>query len=299
MSDVRSLGVLLQDAARKYRKKEALLFEGQTISYHELDELSNKVAGGLASLGIVKGDRVALMLPNIPEFVTSFFGIQKLGAVAVPFNTMYKGREITHILSDCGARAIITLTNFANLINEIKSDVPTLEHVLLTGQRTLVFAQPGSTAAVQLVVQRSRFESADAAFHALGDVIVRTLKSLGVEDAWYKHQGAIRAHGKKIATILISQVENLYVSNAVVFLDTLDTSEFFKVVWVPAEVKDKIVEPMTSVREESGRVVAIEGFRDALTAVMAERLGVELVEGQMKRDELFGYEKNRALAYRT
>lgn len=299
MAEVRSLGRILEDAARKYKKKEALLFEGAAITYRELEEYANKVANGLKSLGIGRGDRVAIMLPNIPEFVYSFFGIQKLAAVAVPFNTMYKGREITHILNDCGARAIITLTNFANLINEIKSDVPTLEHVILTGQRTLVFAQPGSTAAVQLVVEKRRFASADEAFHTVGTLLVEVLHRLGVTDAWYKHQGSIRAHGKKIATILISEIENLYIVNAVVFFDTLDTDEFFKVVWVPPEVKDKVVEPMTSIREEAGREVTLLELRQVLTDCLQERMGVGLTEGTFKRDELFGYEKNRALAYRT
>jgi len=299
MSEVRSLGQILEDAARKYKKKEALLFEGSAVTYRELDEFANKVANGLKSLGIGRGDRVAIMLPNIPEFVYSFFGIQKLAAVAVPFNTMYKGREITHILNDCGARAIITLTNFANLINEIRSDVPALEHVIVTGQRTLVFAQPGSTAAVQLVVEKRRFASADEAFHTLGALLVDVLHRLGAADAWYKHQGSIRAHGKKIATILISEIENLYIVNAVIFLDTLDTDEFFKVVWVPPEVKDKAVEPMTSIREEAGREVSLLELRHVLTECLQERMGVELSEGTFKRDELFGYEKNRALAYRT
>ena len=299
MPETRSLGQLLEDAARRHKKKEALIFEGHAISYRELDEQAGKVANGLASLGLGRGERVAIMLPNTPEFVYSFFGIQKLGAVAVPFNTMYKGREITHILSDCGARAIITLTNFAPLINEIRADVPTLEHVIVTGQRTLVFAQPGSTAAVQMVVEKRRFASADEAFHAVGGLLVEVLQRLGASDAWYRHQGSIRAHGKKIATILISEIENLFVVNAVVFLDALKTDEFFKVVWVPPEIKDKALEPMTSLREESGREVTLEELRQVLAECLRERLGVELAEGALKRDELFGYQKNRALAYRT
>ena len=299
MSDINALGVMLQESARKYKKKEAIIFEGREISYRELDENANKVANGLASLGIGKGDRVALMLPNIPEFVYSFFGIQKLGAVAVPFNTMYKGREITFILNDCGAKAIITLTNFANLINEIKYDCPELKNVLVTGQRTLVFVEPDVTANVQIVVEKAFFESADDAFQKTGAVLVDVLKSVGVADAWYKHQGSLRASGKKIATILISEVENLFVINSVLFLNALDTDPFFKVVWVPPEVKDKVLEPMTSVFEQTGKQLSLEQFKDAVVEKFSASFGIEIAEGQMKRDELFGYQKNRALAYRV
>ena len=124
MRDVQNIPELLNAVVKKYKRKEALHYEGKTISYRELDENANKVANALTDLGIKPHDRVALMLPNTPDFVYSFLGIQKLGGVAVPFNTMYKGREITHILNDSGAKAIICLTNFANLINEIREDVP-------------------------------------------------------------------------------------------------------------------------------------------------------------------------------
>jgi long-chain acyl-CoA synthetase len=298
MSSIPTLGELLQEIARKYKRKEAILFEGTAISYQELDEQSNKVANALASLGIREGDRVAIMLPNIPEFVYTFFGVQKLGAVAVPFNTMYKGREITHILNDSGARVIVTLTNFANLINEIRFDTPALEYVILTGQRTLVFGEPGSTVFVQAVFDRGQWESTDAIFNTMGDVLVKTLKDLGVEEAWYKHQGSLRARGKKIGTILLSTMENLYILNSVIFLSPLSTDEFFKVIWVPPEVKDKVLEPMTSIKEETGKLVTEEEFKTAFLPHLQDRFGIQVATGELKRDELFAYEKNRAVVYR-
>ncbi|MFW6312864.1 MAG: AMP-binding protein, partial [Spirochaetota bacterium] len=184
------LALTLEEIARRYRKREAIRFDGKVTTYQELEENANRVATGLASLGVGKGDRVALMLPNIPEFAFSFFGIQKLGAVAVPFNTMYKGREISFILKDSGAKAIICLTNFANLINEIRSECPDLEHVVVTGQRTLVFIDPDATVNVQMVFEKTQHPDADEAMHAIGDVLVSTFHELGVGDAWYKHQGA-------------------------------------------------------------------------------------------------------------
>ena len=298
MENAASLGRMLEEITRKNKRKEALLFEGHTVTYQELDENANKVANGLAGLGIGAGDRVAIMLPNIPDFVYCFFGIQKLGAVAVPFNTMYKGREIIYILNNCEAKAIITLTNFANLINEVREDVPSLRHVILTGQRTLVFVTPESTVNVQIVVSADTFREEDEAFRTVGQVLIDTLKSFGV-DAWYKHRGGVRVGGKKIATVLVSKIENLILVNSICFLAKLTTDDFFRVIWVTPEVKDKVVEPTTSVEEETGRRPDIGEFKDALLARFSAAFEVEFETGQLKRDELFGYEKSRALAKKS
>lgn len=293
MSKIPSLGAMLEETVRKLNNKEALLFEGRAIPYRELDEQANRTANALAGLGILKGDRVAIMLPNIPEFVYTFYGVQKLGAVAVPFNTMYKGREITHILNDSGAKAIVALTSFANLINEIKTDAPGLEHVILTGQRTLLFAQEDATVFAQMVFETQRFESADAVFKVVGGVLVAALKRLGVEDAWYKHQGSIRSDGKKIASVLVSTFENLSIVNAIVFLDAIDTDAFLKVIWVPPEVKDKALEPMTSVREQSGRRCTIDAFRDAFEEEFRQQLDADVFTGSLNILERFAYKKAR------
>ena len=295
MSEINTLSRMLDEVSKKYKKKEALLYEGKVITYRELDENANKAANALAGLGIGKGDRVAIMLPNIPEFVYSFFGIQKLGAVAVPFNTMYKGREITYILNHSKSRAIIALSNFANLINEIRDDVPSLEHVVVTGQRTIVLVTPESTVNVQLVVEKSNFNTPEDAFREVGGIIVDTLKKYGV-DAWYKHWGGVRVGGKKIATVLVSEVENLLVINSIIFLGPFAAEDLFRVLWVSPEIKDKVIEPSTSVEQETGKRPGIDEFTSEILEVFREKLGVETVPGQLKRDELFGYEKAVSLA---
>lgn len=293
-----SLGKLLDAVAAAYRKKESILFDGTTYTYRELDEQASRVAGGLQELGVARGDRVALMLPNIPEFVFTFFGVQKLGAIAVPFNTMYKGREITHILQDSGAKVIVCLSNFANLINEVRYDCPALEHVVVTGQRTFVYVDPEATINVQMVVERSTFESADDAFHTVGGVLVDTFHALGVSDAWYKHQGAIRSNGKKLGVILMAEIENLYVVTIVTYLRQMNTDRLFRVLYVPPEIRDKALEPMTSVTSETGREVSYDQFRDQLVTSLQQRLGILIDTGELTRDERMAYEKNRALAGR-
>lgn len=288
---------MLETVAKAYKRKDALYFEGKWITYRELDEQANKSANALSSLGITKGDRVAMMLPNIPEFVYCFFAIQKIGAVAVPFNSMYKGREIAYILNDSKAKALVTLSNFANLINEIREDVPTLEHVILTGQRTLVFVSPDSTLNLQLVCDQSTFTSPEDAFRDVGEIIVQTMKSFGV-DAWYKHRGGVRVKGRKIATVLVSEIENLITVNCIIFLGPLETRDLFRVVWVSPEIKDKVLEPSTSVEEETGNRPDNQQFIDTLLEAFRQRLGISINPGTMKRDELFGYEKVLSLAVR-
>ena len=299
MSERMGLGKMLEETVAKYRKKQALFFEGKEISFEQLDENVNRLANGLRKLGIEKGDRVAIMLPNIPEFVYSFFALQKLGAIAVPFNTMYKGREILHILNDSGARAIITLTNFAPLINELRPDVPGLEHIILTGERTLLFVHPESTVAVHIVHHREFFPSIEETYKKVGEILVETLKKFGVHEAWYKHRGSVRVKGRKIASFTIAEVENLAIMNALCFLSKLQTDDFFKVIWIPPEVKDKVLEPLTSVEEETGKRPNKEEFKDAIMRAIEDRFSVKIEEGTLKRDELFAYEKQRALAYKT
>jgi long-chain acyl-CoA synthetase len=288
----------LEEITSRYRKREAIRFENRVYTYQELDEEANRVAGGLASLGIGKSDRVAMMLPNIPEFVFSFFGIQKLGAIAVPFNTMYKGREISFILRDSGAKAIICLSNFSNLIQEIQSDCPDLKHVIVTGQRTFVFVEPDGSVNVQMVFEKSRFPEPATAFHTIGGALVNAFKELGVTDAWYSHQGAIRASGKKLATILLSEIENLYVCNIMTWLQQMDTGPLFKVLYVPPEIKERALEPMTSIKAETGKDVSLNAFKDVLVRTLGDALDLEFEPGKLTRDELIAYEKNRALAAR-
>ena len=293
-----TLVTLLDEVTKKFKKKEALLFEGRKFTYAEVNESANKVASGLEWLGIKPGDRVAIMLPNIPEFVFTLFGIQKLGAVAVPFNTMYKGREITHILNDSGAKALVTLSSNAALINEIRTDCPELEHVIYTGERTLVFFEPEGTASVQLVVEKEIFANLEQAFERVGELLLRVLGEFGITEAWYKHRGSLRHEGKKLATITVSEIENLAIINSVVFLDDYNLDEFFKVIWVSPEIKDKVVEPMTSVKAITGEKPSMDAFRAAVEKHAAELFGVTLEPGDLKRDEKFGYEKTRSMAYK-
>ncbi|MBU2552174.1 MAG: long-chain fatty acid--CoA ligase [Proteobacteria bacterium] len=100
---------ILARTAKKHPDRDALVYMGRRISYAELDRLANRFANGLERLGVRAGDRVALLLPNIPQIVIAYFGLWRMGAVSVPNNPLYTDRELEHQLNDSGATAIVTL----------------------------------------------------------------------------------------------------------------------------------------------------------------------------------------------
>ncbi|MBN1254098.1 MAG: AMP-binding protein [Deltaproteobacteria bacterium] len=291
-----NLGQLLEAKTKEHPKRAALIHEGKSVTFDEFNKNVNRLANGLKGLGIKGGDRVAIMLPNTPEFVYAFFACQKLGAIAVPFNTMYKGGEIFHILNDCGAKAIITLNSMVPLINEIKPELPQLRHIITTGERTLTFADPESTLFLQGVLAKDTFKDLDEAYQRIGDALVEGFSKTGLDDVWYKQRGSLRVGGKKLAGFSFSEIENLYILNVLCFLTPFDPTDFFHVIWVPPEVKDKVIEPLTSIQEATGKRPTDDAIQKTIIEALEKGLGVTLQEGALSRDEIFGYEKYKATA---
>lgn len=106
-----ALQSFLIESAKKDSSKIALNFQGKNITYKEVNELSNRFANGLRSLGLPKGSRVALILPNTPQFVFCFYGILKAGGTVVSCNPLYKERELEFQLNDSGCEAAVLLNN--------------------------------------------------------------------------------------------------------------------------------------------------------------------------------------------
>lgn len=109
--------------------RPALVFDGRATSYRELDESSSRLAGWLAGRGVRPGDRVGVHLPNCPQFVVAMLAVLRLGAVHVPVNPMFKAAELRHELIDSGARLVITRTELAAGVEEVRAD--TLVHDVL------------------------------------------------------------------------------------------------------------------------------------------------------------------------
>ena len=105
---------VLARRAGKFPKRTALLYLGKKISYAELDRSANRFANALLALGVKRGDKVALLLPNIPNIVIAYYGIWRAGAIPVPNNPMYTDRELEIQLNNSGATVIVTLDLFAS-----------------------------------------------------------------------------------------------------------------------------------------------------------------------------------------
>lgn len=119
-----SVSSFLIKAAEKYPQHEAIYFLGRSISYRELLALSARMAGGLRALGVCKGDRVAVMLPNCPQAVVSYFAALMLGAVVVQTNPLYMERELEHQLADSGAVAVVTLDLMYERLSAVRGPNP-------------------------------------------------------------------------------------------------------------------------------------------------------------------------------
>ncbi len=104
-----SISEFLSRTAKKFPKRCALTFLGKRISYAELERLSNRFANALIKLGVKPGERVGLLLPNVPQIVIAYYGIWRAGAVAVPVNPLYTDREIEHQFNSSGTTSVVTL----------------------------------------------------------------------------------------------------------------------------------------------------------------------------------------------
>lgn len=112
---------ILDDIVRERPDHPALLFSGTQISYLQLARLSDAFAAALVALGVKKGDRLALLLPNCPQFLIAQLGGFKAGAIVAPINPLYTERELEHALLECGAETVIVLSSFYEKVKAVQS----------------------------------------------------------------------------------------------------------------------------------------------------------------------------------
>src|ERR671933_926162 len=146
-----SLTDFFRRSVEEHRDKTALTFYGTTFDFVRLEALSEKMAASLAARGVRKGDRVALMLPNCPQYVISFFATVRLGAIVTQINPIYVEREISHILNDSGAETIVV---YAAVYERVKTVLPN------SNLKTVVVVDFGDEP-----------EGLDAGHHAFGDFL--------------------------------------------------------------------------------------------------------------------------------
>ena len=122
---------LLEDTAYKYPNRTAILYYGTTITYALLLDYARSFSSALQRLGVKKGDRVAIALPNIPQYPIAFFGALYAGAVAVPTNPLYKERELHYQLADAEASVLVMLDTFYPPVRRIRQQTA-LQHIIVT-----------------------------------------------------------------------------------------------------------------------------------------------------------------------
>ena len=125
-----SLVALMEEAFRTHAHKTAYSFMGQDVSFAQTDSLSSAFAAYLQSLGLAKGDRVALMMPNVPQYPVAVAAVLRAGYVVVNVNPMYTPRELEHQLRDSGAKAMVILENFATTLQACLAKTP-VKHIVV------------------------------------------------------------------------------------------------------------------------------------------------------------------------
>ena len=127
----RSIVDIFEKSCASHREQTAYINMGKRLSYGELEDLTRSFAAFLQSRGLEKGDRLAIMMPNLLQYPVVLFGALRAGLVVVNTNPMYMARELKHQLTDSGAKALVVVENFADVVAEVVADVE-LDHVIIT-----------------------------------------------------------------------------------------------------------------------------------------------------------------------
>ena len=218
-----SLVALMDESFARYAERTAYSFMGKNISYRQTDEDSLALAAYLQSLGLQKGDRVAIMMPNVPQYPVTVAAVLRAGYVVVNVNPLYTARELEHQLKDSGAKAIVIIENFAATLEKCVAQTP-VQHVVLASMGDQLGLLKG--AVVNHVVRKVKklvpaFELPRAVRfnHALslGRKLPVSRPSLGPQDIAVLQytggttgvsKGAVLLHRNVIANVLQSEAWN-------------------------------------------------------------------------------------------
>ncbi|MCW7542062.1 long-chain-fatty-acid--CoA ligase [Aquabacterium sp. A7-Y] len=152
-SQYASLPALLEESFRKYASRNAAICMGRAITYGEVDRLSTQLGAWLQGRGLPRGSRVAIMMPNVLQYVVAIAAVLRAGYTVVNVNPLYTPRELEHQLKDSGAEAIIILENFATTLQEV-IEKTAVKHVVLAAMGDMLGAVKG--ALVNFVVRHAR-----------------------------------------------------------------------------------------------------------------------------------------------
>ena len=146
-----SLVAMFEESFAKHRNAHAYVSMDKTLTYGQLDELSTAFAAWLQGRGLARGDRVAVMMPNVLQYPVAVFGILRAGCVVVNVNPLYTPRELEHQLKDSGAKAIVIIENFARTLEQVLPRTP-VQHIVLASMGDMLGFPKGPI--VNLVVRK-------------------------------------------------------------------------------------------------------------------------------------------------
>ena len=130
----RVLTRIIEDKARKYPDHVVFQFRDEPITLGELNERINRAANGFLALGVKHGDKVAIMLPNCPEFLYAWFGLNKIGAVEVPINVALKGAGLAYQIDQSDSVVLIADLEYLDRLEDVAPNLKTVRHVVLAGR---------------------------------------------------------------------------------------------------------------------------------------------------------------------
>ncbi len=167
-----NLGTLIEDNVKRFGEYEALYFEGRWYTNVEINSNANRLGNALKELGVTKGDRVAIQMPNCPEILSAFPAIYKIGAVVVPLNPLLRPDQAAYIYRDCGAKVIITNSDFLSRVLEAQKQTPSLQHVILTDRDdvpgTIPYRHIMSTKSDKLAIEHTANDDLAALIYTAG-----------------------------------------------------------------------------------------------------------------------------------
>ncbi|MFQ5343365.1 MAG: AMP-binding protein, partial [Anaerolineae bacterium] len=128
------VGDLLRRGNKLYPERVAFRYQGRDFSYAELNQRVNRLANSMLRLGLRKGDRIAILAQNSNQYVETYLGSARIGVVTIPLNARLKGAELTYIINNGEAKALLIGPEFLDVIGSIREELPLVEHYVCLGQ---------------------------------------------------------------------------------------------------------------------------------------------------------------------
>jgi long-chain acyl-CoA synthetase len=254
-----NISTLLAEQAARRPDATALLFHGKAVSYATLDDAAGRAAAALRSSGVQPGDRVALVVANVPEFVYALYGVWRVGAVAVPLNVMLTSEELGYILADAGARAIVTQMQFLPNILAVRDRLGDLETVFVVAGPPV----PSGTVSFEAAMGQEQ-PIADATDPPDGLALIQYTSGTTADP-----KGAMLGHDNLLANMAqMEQVPSMRIVEDDVVLLVLPVFHIYAL---------NVILGMTI--REGGTAILVERFEPEETLDIVEQQGVTVLPG--------------------